>query len=84
MKSIEELTRDDIELALNDHGNELSPRLEQVIRMAHGLTADGKKYSLEEISLQMGLARVRVRQLRELALTQLKLIAPGEPAMMPS
>jgi len=79
MKSIAELTRDDIERALNDHSNELSPRAERVIRMLYGLTPGGKKYSSEEIAQQESVARVRILQLRELALTQLKLIAPESP-----
>jgi hypothetical protein len=76
MKSINELTRDDIELALNDHGNELSPRSMIVIKMLYGLTRDGRKYSSEEIAQQTSVARVRILQVQKLALTQLKLIAP--------
>ena len=70
--------RDDIERALNNRSNDLLPRLEQVIRMAYGLTADGKKYSPDEIAQQMDVARIRVRQLKDRALMQLKLI-PEKP-----
>jgi Sigma-70, region 4 len=79
MKSIKEPARNDIELALNNHGNELSPRSMIVIKMLYGLMPDGKKYSAEEISQQMSVPRKRIFQVRERALTQLKPIAPESP-----
>jgi DNA-directed RNA polymerase sigma subunit (sigma70/sigma32) len=77
MKQLHEVTRDDVERALNERGSVLSERSERVIRMLYGLTPDGKQYStLQLADEEFHLPRVRILQVRELALRQLKLIAP--------
>jgi hypothetical protein len=79
MKSIKELTRDDIELALDAYGDKLSLRSMIVIMALYGLMPGGRKYSPDEVSEVLQMARGRVNQHRHLALTQLKLIAPEGP-----
>ena len=52
--------------------SKLSLRNQIVIRMLYGLEPYGKKFTTEEISEQFVVARVRVMQMRDLALKQLK------------
>jgi DNA-directed RNA polymerase sigma subunit (sigma70/sigma32) len=57
---------------LNVRISKLSLRNQIVIRMLYGLELYGKKFTTEEIWEQFVVARVRVMQIRDLALKQLK------------
>jgi len=51
----------------------LTEREEKVLRLRMGIL-DGKKYSLEEIGLEFGLTRERIRQIEAKAARKLKFL----------
>ena len=57
---------------LSDRLSKLSLRKQIVIRMHYGMYPYGRKFTMEEIAEQFSVARVRVRQVRDMALGELK------------
>ena len=56
--------------------SKLTIRKQIVIRMNYGMYPYGRKFTLEEIAEQFHVARARVRQVRDLALKELRGDAP--------
>jgi len=50
----------------------LTPREERVIRLRHGLVPDGRERTLQEVSKEYDVHRVRIRQIEAKALRKLK------------
>ncbi len=55
---------------------QLNPRLRQVVSLRYGL-ADEPPRTLEEVGVELGITRERVRQLETRALRELRTVAPG-------
>ena len=52
--------------------NKLSPREKEVLILRYGLDRNGTKKTLDEIGMQYGVSRERIRQIENRAISKLK------------
>ena len=72
----EELVRQELEQTMNALLGQLSPRLQQLLRLRFGME-DGICYSLEAIGGRLGVSKERARQLEEQAIEKLQQLSAG-------
>ena len=67
----EELVRRELTQTINSLMRDLNPRQRQILRLRFGME-DGVCYSLEEIRLQLGISKERVRQIEKDAMKKMQ------------